>query len=152
MNKNIARLRRAKSTRAHIRVLGVPRLSVLRTGQHLYAQVFTADGSKVLASANTTQADVKEGLKNGKNSDAAVKVGKLVAERAKAAGIEKVAFDRSGYRYHGPGRCSPRRRPAVLRDKEAGLVPASACLPARVAPGDVLLLQGRSIHRFIPQL
>ena len=101
MNKNIARLRRAKSTRAHIRVLGVPRLSVLRTGQHLYAQVFTADGSKVLASANTTQADVKEGLKNGKNSDAAVKVGKLVAERAKGAGIEKVAFDRSGYRYHG---------------------------------------------------
>ncbi|MEK0266839.1 50S ribosomal protein L18 [Stenotrophomonas rhizophila] len=101
MNKNIARLRRAKSTRAHIRVLGVLRLSVLRTGQHLYAQVFTADGSKVLASANTTQADVKEGLKNGKNSDAAVKVGKLVAERAKAAGIEKVAFDRSGYRYHG---------------------------------------------------
>jgi large subunit ribosomal protein L18 len=101
MNKNIARLRRAKSTRAHIRVLGVPRLSVLRTGQHLYAQVFTADGSKVLASANTTQADVKEGLKNGKNSDAATKVGKLVAERAKAAGIEKVAFDRSGYRYLG---------------------------------------------------
>jgi|GEM_PF-3597 len=101
INKNIARLRRAKSTRAHIRVLGVPRLSVLRTGQHLYAQVFTADGSKVLAAANTTQADVKEGLKNGKNSDAAAKVGKLVAERAKAAGIEKVAFDRSGYRYHG---------------------------------------------------
>jgi len=101
MNKNIARLRRAKSTRAHIRELGVPRLSVLRTGQHLYAQVFTADGSQVLASANTLQADVKEGLKNGKNSDAAVKVGKLVAERAKAAGIEKVAFDRSGYRYHG---------------------------------------------------
>ncbi|MCW4453634.1 50S ribosomal protein L18 [Flavobacterium sp. MXW15] len=101
MNKNIARLRRAKSTRAHIRELGVPRLTVLRTGQHLYAQVFTADGSKVLAAANTLQADVKEGLKNGKNSDAAVKVGKLVAERAKAAGIEKVAFDRSGYRYHG---------------------------------------------------
>ena len=101
MLKKIARLRRAKSTRSHIRKLGVPRLSVLRTGQHLYAQVFTADGSKVLASANTTQADVKEGLKNGKNSDAAVKVGKLVAERAKAAGIEKVAFDRSGYRYHG---------------------------------------------------
>ena len=101
MNKKPARLRRAKSTRAHIRELGVPRLTVLRTGQHLYAQVFTADGSKVLASANTTQADVKEGLKNGKNSDAATKVGKLVAERAKAAGIEKVAFDRSGYRYHG---------------------------------------------------
>jgi len=99
--KNTARLRRAKSTRSHIRVLGVPRLSVLRTGQHLYAQVFTADGSKVIASANTLQADVKEGLKNGKNSEAAAKVGKLIAERAKAAGIEKVAFDRSGYRYHG---------------------------------------------------
>ncbi|MFC3552107.1 50S ribosomal protein L18 [Lysobacter cavernae] len=101
MNKNIARLRRAKSTRAHIRELGVPRLTVLRTGQHLYAQVFTADGSKVLAAASTVQADVKDGLKNGKNADAAVKVGRMIAERAKAAGIEKVAFDRSGYRYHG---------------------------------------------------
>ena len=101
MNKNIARLRRAKSTRAHIRELGVPRLSVLRTGQHLYAQVFTADGSKVLAAASTVQTDVMEGLKNGKNADAAVKVGKAIAEKAKAAGIEKVAFDRSGYRYHG---------------------------------------------------
>jgi large subunit ribosomal protein L18 len=97
INKNIARLRRAKSTRAHIRELGVARLTVLRTGQHLYAQVFTADGSKVIAAANTLQADVK----NGKNSDAASKVGRLIAERAKAAGIEKVAFDRSGYRYHG---------------------------------------------------
>lgn len=101
MNKNTARLRRAKSTRSHIRKLGVARLSVLRTGQHLYAQVFTADGSKVLAAANTTQADVKEGLKNGKNADAAAKVGKLVAERALAAGITKIAFDRSGYRFHG---------------------------------------------------
>jgi large subunit ribosomal protein L18 len=101
MNKNIARLRRAKSTRSHIRKLGVPRLSVLRTGQHLYAQVFTADGSQVLAAASTVQADVKEGLKNGKNADAAVKVGKAIAEKARAAGIEKVAFDRSGYRYHG---------------------------------------------------
>lgn len=99
--KNNARLRRAKSTRAHIRVLGVPRLSVLRTGQHLYAQLFSADGSKVIAAANTLQADVKEGLKNGKNSDAASRVGKVIAERAVAAGIEKIAFDRSGYRYHG---------------------------------------------------
>ena len=101
MNKNIARLRRAKSTRSHIRTLGVPRLSVLRTGQHLYAQVFTADGSKVLAAANTTQADVRDGLKNGRNSDAAARVGKAIAEKARAAGIEKVAFDRSGYRFHG---------------------------------------------------
>ena len=101
MNKNIARLRRAKSTRAHIRELGVPRLSVLRTGQHLYAQVFSADGAKVLASASTVQADVRDGLKNGKNSDAAAKVGRVIAEKAKAAGVEKVAFDRSGYRFHG---------------------------------------------------
>jgi len=99
--KKAARIRRAKSTRARIRILGVPRLSVLRTGQHLYAQVFTADGSKVLAAANTLQADVKEGLKNGNNSDAAVKVGRAIAEKARAAGIVKVAFDRSGYRYHG---------------------------------------------------
>ncbi|PBS13441.1 50S ribosomal protein L18 [Lysobacteraceae bacterium NML93-0792] len=99
--KNTARLRRAKSTRAHIRVLGVPRLSVLRTGQHIYAQLFTADGSKVLAAASTTQADIKDGLKNGKNADAATKVGRAIAEKAKAAGIEKIAFDRSGYRYHG---------------------------------------------------
>ncbi|PZO66081.1 MAG: 50S ribosomal protein L18 [Pseudoxanthomonas suwonensis] len=115
MDKNIARLRRAKSTRARIRSLGVPRLSVLRTGQHIYAQLFTADGSKVLAAANTGQADVREGLKNGKNADAAARVGKAIAEKAKAAGIEKVAFDRSGYRYHG--------RIKVLADaaREAGL-------------------------------
>jgi len=101
MQKKIARLRRAKSTRAHIRELNVPRLSVLRTGQHLYAQLFTADGSKVLASASTVQADVREGLKSGKSAGAAAKVGRAIAEKAKAAGIEKVAFDRSGYRYHG---------------------------------------------------
>ena len=101
MDKNIARLRRAKTTRSHIRELGVARLSVLRSGQHIYAQVFTADGSKVLASASTRQSDVKEGLKSGKNSEAASRVGKLIAERALAAGVEKVAFDRSGYRYHG---------------------------------------------------
>ena len=101
MEKKIARLRRAKSTRAHIRELGVPRLSVLRTGQHLYAQLFTADGSKVLASASTLQADVKDGLKHGKHAAAAAKVGRVIAERAKAAGVEKIAFDRSGYRYHG---------------------------------------------------
>lgn len=99
--KNIARLRRAKSTRAHIRELGVPRLSVLRTGQHLYAQIFTADGSKVLAAASTVQQAVRDGLKNGKNAEAATRVGQAIAEKARAAGIEKVAFDRSGYRYHG---------------------------------------------------
>lgn len=101
MDKKIARLRRAKSTRAHIRELGVPRLSVLRTGQHLYAQLFSADGAQVLASASTLQADVRDGLKNGKNTEAAAKVGRAIAEKAKAAGVDKVAFDRSGYRYHG---------------------------------------------------
>ena len=102
MNKNIARLRRAKSTRSHIRELGVPRLSVpahrpapLRPGLH------RPMARRALASASTVQADVKEGLKNGKNADAAVKVGRAIAEKAEAAGIEKVAFDRSGYRYHG---------------------------------------------------
>ena len=101
MDKNIARLRRAKTTRSHIRKLGVARLSVLRTGQHIYAQLFTADGSKVLASASTVQAEVKEGLKGSKNIEAAAKVGRTIAAKALAAGIDKVAFDRSGYRYHG---------------------------------------------------
>ena len=101
MDKNIARLRRAKTTRSHIRDLGVARLSVLRSGQHIYAQVFTADGSKVLASASTVQADVGAGLKSKKNKDAAAQVGRIIAEKAQAAGIQKVAFDRSGYRYHG---------------------------------------------------
>ncbi len=101
MDKNIARLRRAKSTRAHIRKLGVPRLSVLRSGQHIYAQVFSADGSTVLASASTVQTQVRDGLKSTKNIEAASQVGRMLAERARAAGIEAVAFDRSGYRYHG---------------------------------------------------
>lgn len=115
MDKNIARLRRAKSTRAHIRELGVPRLSVLRSGQHIYAQVFTADGAKVLASASTVQKDVADGLKGTKNLEAAAKVGRVVAERAIKAGVEAVAFDRSGYRYHG--------RVKALADaaREAGL-------------------------------
>jgi len=101
MDKNIARLRRAKTTRSHIRKLGVARLSVLRSGQHIYAQLFTSDGSTVLASASTVQAEVKDGLKGCKNMEAAAKVGRTIAEKALAAGIEKVAFDRSGYRYHG---------------------------------------------------
>ena len=101
MEKKIARLRRAKSTRAHIRELGVPRLSVLRTGQHLYAQVFSSDGSIVLAAASTVESEVRGDLKGLKNKDAATKVGRVIAEKARAAGIESVAFDRSGYRYHG---------------------------------------------------
>jgi large subunit ribosomal protein L18 len=101
MEKKIARLRRAKSTRAHIRELGVYRLSVLRTGQHLYAQVFTADGARVVASASTSQADIKDGLSSTRNIEAAGKVGRAIATKAIAAGVSKVAFDRSGYKYHG---------------------------------------------------
>lgn len=101
MKKNESRLRRAKSTRMHIRKLAVPRLSVHRSGQHIYAQVFAATGGTVLAAASTVQKDVREGLKGTKNKDAAIAVGKAVAERAIKAGVEQVAFDRSGYRYHG---------------------------------------------------
>lgn len=100
MNKNESRLRRAKSTRCHIRGLAVARLSVHRSGQHLYAQVFAASGN-VVAAASTLQKSVSDGLKGTKNLTAAVAVGKAVAERALAAGIESVAFDRSGFRYHG---------------------------------------------------
>src|SRR3546814_14428285 len=95
MDKRTARLRRAKSTRAHIRELGVPRLSVLRTGQHVYAQLFSADGSKVLASASTPQTDVRDGLKSNKNIAPAAKAGRAIAEKARAAGGETVAFARS---------------------------------------------------------
>lgn len=101
MSKNVARLRRAKTTRMHIRKLGVARLSVHRTGQHIYAQVVTSDGAKVLAAASTVQKSVAEGLKGLKNRDAAAAVGKIVAERALLAGVDTVAFDRSGFRYHG---------------------------------------------------
>lgn len=101
MNKNISRLRRAKSTRMKIRQLAVPRLSVHRSGQHLYAQVFSATGGSVIAAASTLQKDVREGLKSTKDVAAASAVGKAVAERAKAAGVESVAFDRSGFKYHG---------------------------------------------------
>ena len=97
MNKNENRLRRAKSTRAHIRKLAVARLSVHRTGQHIYAQVFDASGKNVVAAASTVQKSVAEGLKGTKNLTAAAAVGK----RALAAGVESVAFDRSGFRYHG---------------------------------------------------
>jgi len=101
MEKNQSRLRRAKATRARIRKLAVARLTVHRTGQHIYAQVIAASGDKVLASANTLQDGVLSGVTGTKNKSAAAAVGKAIAERAKAAGIEKVAFDRSGFLYHG---------------------------------------------------
>ncbi len=102
INKNIARLRRAKSTRLHILELGANRLSVHRTNTHIYATVYSADGNTAIASASSVDAGVKAALTgNGSNKAAASIVGKVVAERAKAAGITKVAFDRGGYRYHG---------------------------------------------------
>lgn len=101
MEKNIARLRRAKTTRANIRKLNVARLTVHRTGQHLYAQVISAAGDTVIAAASTLQKALAEGLKGTKNKIAAAAVGKAIAEKARAAGVEVVAFDRSGFRYHG---------------------------------------------------
>ena len=99
IDKKESRLRRAKKTRFKIRELNVERLSVNRTPRHIYAQVWTADGSKVLVSASTLDKDLRAGSTG--NVDAATKVGALIAERAKSAGITKVAFDRSGFRYHG---------------------------------------------------
>ena len=97
--KNDSRLRRARRARARMRDLGAIRLSVHRTPRHIYAQVITPAGDQVLASASTLDSSLRDG-KTG-NADAAAAVGKLVAERAREAGIEKVAFDRSGYKYHG---------------------------------------------------
>ena len=114
--KNQSRLRRARKGRSLARRLRMPRLSIHRTGQHIYAQVFTPDGDQVLASASTMEKTVREGLDgSSKNTDAAIAVGKAVAEKAKEAGIEQVAFDRSGYKYHG--------RVKALADaaREAGL-------------------------------
>jgi large subunit ribosomal protein L18 len=101
MSKKTARLRRAKKTRAHIRRLGMPRLTVHRSGRHIYAQVITAEGGSVIAAASTLQKDLRGDLSSTSNKDAAKAVGKAVAEKAVAAGISAVAFDRSGYRYHG---------------------------------------------------
>lgn len=100
MNKNVQRLRRAARTRAKIRELKTLRLSVHRTSQHIYAQIFDVD-SKVLAVASTVQKDVRADLKGTGNVTAAAAVGKAIAEKAKAAGIKQVAFDRSGFKYHG---------------------------------------------------
>ena len=95
------RQRRAFKLRLHIRELGVARLTVHRTPRHIYAQVFDASGSNVLATASTVQDTVNKDLKGTGNVDAAKAVGREIAARAKAAGIDKVAFDRSGFRYHG---------------------------------------------------
>jgi large subunit ribosomal protein L18 len=115
MEKKIARLRRAKKTRSHIRRMGMPRLTVHRSGRHIYAQVISAEGGSVIAAASTLQKDLRTDLTSTSNKDAAKAVGKAVAEKAVAAGVSDVAFDRSGYRYHG--------RVAELADaaRESGL-------------------------------
>lgn len=98
-DKKAARLRRAKKTRAHIRHLGVNRLTVTRTPRHIYAQVISPTGGIVVAQASTLDASLRTGATG--NIEAAKAVGALIAERAKAAGVNKVAFDRSGFKYHG---------------------------------------------------
>ena len=101
MEKKERRQRRGKRTRAKIALLGLHRLSVHRTPRHIYAQIIAPDGGHVVVSASTLVKDLRQNLGATGNRDAAVAVGKLLAERAKAQGIERVAFDRSGFRFHG---------------------------------------------------
>ena len=101
MNKKDVRLRRARKTRAKIAELKAVRLTVFRSNLHIYAQIIDGSGARVLAAASTVEADVRSQLAHGGNAAAAAVVGKLIAERAKAAGIEAVAFDRAGFQYHG---------------------------------------------------
>ena len=118
LTKKEQRLRRARQTRIRIATQGVARLTVNRTNLHIYAQLISDDGSKVLATASTAEADVRKelgGAGKGATVAAAASVGKRIAEKAKAAGVEKVAFDRAGFAYHG--------RVKALADaaREAGL-------------------------------
>jgi large subunit ribosomal protein L18 len=101
LDKRTTRLRRALRSRVKIKELAAMRLSVHRTPQHIYAQIFAADGGTVLVAASTVQKDVRGDLKVTGNVEAAKAVGRAIAERAKAKGISKVAFDRSGFMYHG---------------------------------------------------
>ena len=100
LDKKHRRLRRARRARAKIRTLGLPRLTVHRSGRHLYAQVINAD-NEVIAAVNTLQKDLRSGLESTHNKKAASAVGKAIAEKAVAAGVKQVAFDRSGFKYHG---------------------------------------------------
>lgn len=100
-DKKLTRLRRARRTRAHIRELGVHRLAVHRTPQHIYAQIIAPDAGQTLVSASTLEKELAAGLSSTGNVDAAKKIGAAIAERAKAKGITKVAFDRAGFQFHG---------------------------------------------------
>lgn len=101
MKKKESRLRRAKRARSQISLQGANRLCVFRTPRHIYAQIIAPSSAEVLASASTVEKALKAQLKNGGNIEAASTVGKVLADRAKKAGIKKVAFDRSGFKYHG---------------------------------------------------
>ncbi len=101
MDKKISRMRRSRKTRARIKHSGAFRLTIHRTPRHMYAQVIAPTGSEVVASASTVEADIKKEAGSTGNQKAAEVIGRLVAERAKSAGISKVAFDRSGFQYHG---------------------------------------------------
>lgn len=104
LNKKEQRLRRSRQTRARIALQGVARLTVFRSNLHIYASVISGDGNQVLASASTAEKEVREqlgGAGKGGNVNAAQLIGKRIAEKAKAAGVEKVAFDRAGFAYHG---------------------------------------------------
>ena len=104
LNKKEQRLRRSRQTRARIAKQDIARLTVFRSNLHIYASVISDDGTKVLASASTAEADVRKslgGAGKGGNAAAAALIGKRIAEKAKAAGVEKVAFDRAGFAYHG---------------------------------------------------
>ena len=100
-NLKISRLRRAQKTRAKIASLNVYRLTVFRSNKHIYAQIIDDGNNKVLASASTLENDVREKITNGGTVKAAEYIGQRIAEKSKALGIDKVAFDRSGYKYHG---------------------------------------------------
>ncbi len=115
LDKKQSRLRRARRARAKIRELNANRLTIHRTPRHIYAQIISGGEGKVIASASTVEAEVRKGVKNGGNVEAAAIIGARIAEKAKAAGIDSVAFDRSGFRYHG--------RVKALADaaREAGL-------------------------------
>ncbi|TVO62362.1 50S ribosomal protein L18 [Spiribacter vilamensis] len=101
MEKKAARDRRARKARAKMRQLGTVRLTIHRTPRHTYAQIISADASRTLASASTLEKDMRGSLANGGNVEAAKAVGRAIAERATAAGVTEVAFDRSGFNYHG---------------------------------------------------
>lgn len=101
MKKKESRQRRARKTRANIRLQGVNRLCIHRTPRHIYAQVIAPNGSEVLASASTLDKEIRTSIKYSGNIAAAAEVGKLIAQRAIKAGITNLAFDRSGFKYHG---------------------------------------------------